>query len=46
MVNCLVVFSIVTGMEPVFAYATLEMGIGVELCWPYQAHQKGSVRIW
>ena len=27
----------------VFAYATLEMGVGVELCWPYQARQKGSV---
>src|SRR6516165_6495302 len=33
----------VTEWNPVFAYATLEMGIGVELCWPYQAHQKGSV---
>jgi hypothetical protein len=29
--------------NPVFAYATLEMGVGVELCWPYQARQKGSV---
>ena len=27
----------------VFACATLEMGIGVELCWPYCARQKGSV---
>ena len=33
----------VTEWNPVFAYATLEMGIGVELCWPYQANQKGSV---
>ena len=33
----------VTEWNPVFAYATLEMGIGVELCWPYQAKQKGSV---
>jgi len=33
----------VTEWNPVFAYATLEMGIGVELCWPYQARQKGSV---
>jgi transposase len=33
----------VTDWNPVFAYATLEMGIGVELCWPYQARQKGSV---
>jgi transposase len=33
----------VTEWNPVFAYAALEMGIGVELCWPYQARQKGSV---
>ena len=33
----------VTEWNPVFAYATLEMGVGVELCWPYQAKQKGSV---
>jgi transposase len=33
----------VTEWNPVFAYATLEMGVGVELCWPYQAQQKGSV---
>src|SRR6516165_2761541 len=33
----------VTQWNPVFAYATLEMGVGVELCWPYQARQKGSV---
>jgi transposase len=33
----------VTEWNPVFAYATLEMGIGVELCWPYRANQKGSV---
>jgi transposase len=29
--------------NPVFAYATLEMGVGVELCWPYRAQEKGSV---
>ncbi|HEY0725646.1 MAG TPA: IS21 family transposase [Pyrinomonadaceae bacterium] len=29
--------------NPVFAYATLELGVGVELCWPYRAQQKGSV---
>jgi transposase len=29
--------------NPVFAYATLEMGVGVELCWPYRAQQKGSI---
>jgi transposase len=33
----------VTEWNPVFAYATLELGIGVELCWPYRAQQKGSV---
>jgi transposase len=33
----------VTEWNPVFAYATLEMGVGVELCWPYCAQQKGSV---
>ena len=33
----------VTEWNPVFAYATLEMGVGVELCWPYQPRQKGSV---
>src|SRR5437762_12461118 len=33
----------VTKWNPVFACATLEIGIGVELCWPYRARQKGSV---
>jgi hypothetical protein len=33
----------VTEWNPIFAYATLEIGVGVELCWPYQARQKGSV---
>jgi transposase len=33
----------VTEWNQVFAYATLEMGIGVELCWPYRAQEKGSV---
>ncbi len=33
----------VTEWNPVFAYAMLEMGIGVELCWPQQPKQKGSV---
>src|SRR5438105_159744 len=32
-----------TEWNSVFAYATLEMGVGVELCWPYRAQQKGSV---
>jgi transposase len=33
----------VTEWNPIFAYATLEMGVGVELCWPYRAQEKGSV---
>jgi len=33
----------VTEWNSVFAYGTLEMGVGVELCWSYQARQKGSV---
>lgn len=33
----------VTEWNPVFAYAMLELGVGVELCWPYRAQQKGSV---
>jgi transposase len=33
----------VTEWNSVFAYATLEMGVGVELCWPDRAQQKGSV---
>jgi transposase len=33
----------VTEWNPVFAYAMLEMGIGVELCWPQQPKQKGTV---
>jgi hypothetical protein len=33
----------VTEWNPVFAYATLEMGIGVELCWPYRPQEKGTV---
>ena len=33
----------VTEWNPVFACATLEMGIGVELCWPYRAQEKGAV---
>ena len=33
----------VTEWNPVFAYAMLELGVGVELCWPYRAQQKESV---
>ena len=33
----------VTEWNEVFAYAMLEMGVGVELCWPHQPQQKGGV---
>jgi transposase len=33
----------VTEWNPVFAYAMLEMGIGVELCWPHRPQEKGAV---
>jgi transposase len=33
----------VTEWNSVFAYATLEMGIGVELCWPHRPQEKGAV---
>ena len=33
----------VTEWNPVFAQVMLELGVGVELCWPYSGQQKGSV---
>jgi hypothetical protein len=33
----------VTKWNQIFACAALEIGIDLELCWPYQARQKGSV---
>jgi transposase len=33
----------VTEWNPIFAYAMLEIGVGVELCWPQQPQQKGAV---
>jgi transposase len=33
----------VTEWNSVFAYAMLEMGVGVELCWPHEPKQKGAV---
>lgn len=33
----------VTEWNPLFAGVMLEMGIGVELCWPHSPEQKGSV---
>src|SRR5437762_1614838 len=32
----------VTEWNPVFAYVMLELGVGVELCWPQQPNQKGD----
>src|ERR1700730_4511913 len=32
----------VTEWNPVFAYVILEVGIGVELCWPHSPQQKGA----
>jgi hypothetical protein len=29
--------------NPVFANAMFDMGVAVELCWPYRANQKGAV---
>jgi transposase len=29
--------------NPVFASVMLELGVGVELCWPYSGNQKGAV---
>lgn len=33
----------VTEWNPSFAQVMLELGVGVELCWPYSGNQKGSV---
>jgi transposase len=33
----------VTEWNSSFAYAALELGVGVELCWPYRPQEKGSV---
>ena len=33
----------VTEWNSAFAYATLELGVGVELCWPHRPQEKGSV---
>jgi transposase len=34
---------VVTEWNPAFAGVALDLGIGVELCWPYSPEQKGSV---
>lgn len=33
----------VTEWNPTFATAMFELGVGVELCWPYSPEQKGAV---
>ncbi len=33
----------VTEWNPTFGAVILELGVGVELCWPYRANQKGAV---
>jgi transposase len=34
---------VVTEWNPTFAGVTLDLGLGIELCWPYAAQQKGAV---
>ena len=33
---------VVTEWNTTFAYVTLDLGVGVELCWPHSPQQKGS----
>jgi transposase len=33
----------VTEWNPVFAAVALDLGIGIEVCWPHAPHQKGSI---
>jgi transposase len=33
----------VTAWNPTFAGVALDLGLGIELCWPYSPEQKGSV---
>jgi transposase len=33
----------ITKWNPTFAQAMLDLGVGVEVCWPYQPQQKGAV---
>ncbi len=34
---------VVTDWNPTFAYAAIELGVGVDVCWPYRPQEKGSV---
>jgi transposase len=33
----------VTEWNPIFAGVALDLGLGIEICWPYAANQKGAV---
>ncbi len=33
----------VTAWNPIFAGVAMDLGLGIELCWPYSPEQKGSV---
>lgn len=34
---------VVTEWNPTLAYAVLELGVGIDVCWPYRPQEKGSV---
>jgi len=34
---------VVTNWNPTFAGVTLDLGLGVEVCWPYRPQEKGSI---
>src|SRR2546422_4764301 len=36
-------YCVVTEWNPTFAGVALDLGIGVEVCWPYRPQEKGSV---
>ena len=37
---------VVTEWNATFAGVALDLGLGVEVCWPYRPQEKGSVEIW
>ncbi len=37
---------VVTEWNPTFAGVALDLGIGVDVCWPYRPQRKGVSRIW
>ena len=34
---------VVTEWNPTLAYAVLELGVGIDVCWPYRPQEKGSM---